>query len=606
MACKDIISAIQHLPENLITNRIIWEGLKTGNIKLLNFLPDKYMKSHLIEMLLRYDKSERETFDLDLLLEGLRTKAVCERAVKGNAGNYKYVPDELKSTGMLRTVMPAVKDNFHFIPTVPPATWDAQAVYDAIKSFNSGNGYNYHNPYLNDEAEDVRRCYSKGKSIKFIQVLLTCVPEEIKNKAFYHGLFKDSIISVPDIDFITPTRFKNKRYYTLMAARAFQYVPPSKVDYNSLYTAIESRSLRRSAIFDDDSDYRKRIFEMMDDKMADLIAIMYPERFNRLPLKFLTSQRLYISIQKNPNCNDFCNLIPKKTDEKDQKQAELYDRMMSLLNKVICRMLIKINEPLPVFPAGVWDERFVDFCMKHGTEFEWFDQLPKELQTQEIVNAALEFDPENLEYVHRSFINSYMAMKLYRCGKSVKKHVPKEFLEQFKEDTGLNEKFFGGEITYLEMRDNKDYRMEDVYFQSGNSFIGFHRPGGSHGSYKLVMTKPAANGQAPTLLFDKFIKTFHINWLEKMIADNESGFMKPTVIKSYRHLQFLNYYDVEKDVLKNGVQIYRNTFRGETIGFVALRDDELIFEAERDDLFQYFEEEETKLPESIVAETSMV
>lgn len=471
MANKNIILAIEYLPEHYITKEMVWDALKTGDIDLLDHLPSKYMKPHLINMLLRYDKSKSSSFDLDKIPEICRTKNICERAVLASIENYKYVPDSLKSTDMLHKVSALMNRYLDYLPIIPASTWDKKSLYNAIEALIKENGYSYFNDWSHSGLQDVRTSHSKTNSLMLIQILLTYVPNEVKTKAFYHGLFEHSRLTVPDIDLITPLRCKNKKYYNLMAAKNFKYVPVKKIDYKGLYTAIESGSLGSNTIFNNTSDYHKRIFEVMDDKMADLIARKHPDKSSYLPDKFLTSKRFAKTIHANPNHYDFYKLVTNLSKITDKNEKKRVLKIQSIINKGISRMLVKGNKALPEFPRAVWDERLVDYCMKHGTKFRWFEIMPVEFQTQEIVNAAVEYDPNNLRYVHHSYKNSYMAMKLFRIKESINRYIPVEYFTQFREDTGLSDRFFGGEVTYIQMRENKDIRKQNIYFQSGNSFF---------------------------------------------------------------------------------------------------------------------------------------
>lgn len=586
----NIVEALKYLPEHYVTRHMVWEGLKTGNIELLDYLPEKFLKPHLANMLFRYDKSKSNSFVLERIPENVRTQNICDKAVEGDEDNYEYVPEKFRTTKMLRKVMPSIRDNFNFIQLIPIDTWDTKAVYDGVESLYKDrySGYSSNSYFSQEKIQDVRKSHSKVDKIMLIQIMLTYVPQHIKNKAFYHGLFNKSSLTVPDIDLLTPLKHKNKRYYSLMASKAFQYVPVNKIGYNGLYTAIESGSLPWYAIFRESSDYHKRIFEVMDDKMADLIAQKHPDYFEQLPEKFLTSERLSHCIETNPNHRDFYLLVDDLSSIKDKKEKALTKKIQNLLTTDICKMLVSRNMKLPEFPKVVWEQSFVDYCMEHGNKYYWFGQMPKEFQTQEMVNTVLEVDANKVKFVHRSFLNSYMAMQLYRKDTGLKQYLPKEFFKQFRDDTGLDDRFFGGEKDYFHI---KDIRAENTYFQIGNSFFGLYKENGAN---KLIMTKPPANGKAPKEVFNVTIKTFSKTWLEKNILDNDPDYYKPDVPKEFRHLQYSNYYSVEKDIEKDGVQVYKNKFRDATIGYVALREDEdgeheLIFEVKRDDLFQYFE-----------------
>lgn len=70
-------------------------------------------------------------------------------------------------------------------------------------------------------------------------------------------------------------------------------------------------------------------------------------------------------------------------------------------------------------------------------------------------------------------------------------------------------------------------------------------------------------------MFESPIGTFHTTWLEKLIADNDASFVKPSVPKELKPYQFNGYYTVEKVGEEDGVAIYANELLEERVFYTA-------------------------------------
>ena len=80
----DIYDAINSLPDELITPEIYKAGIKEGNIKLLDLLPEEYLTEDNINAILdsENNKYSWHTFSLSAIPEKARTQKVCEIAVE--------------------------------------------------------------------------------------------------------------------------------------------------------------------------------------------------------------------------------------------------------------------------------------------------------------------------------------------------------------------------------------------------------------------------------------------------------------------------------------------------------------------------------------------
>jgi hypothetical protein len=196
--------------------------------------------------------------------------------------------------------------------------------------------------------------------------------------------------------------------------------------------------------------------------------------------------------------------------------------------------------------------------------------MPTEFQTPKNTQAAFDYNSYNIRYFLKRFITPAMAKSVYRenyynCW------VPKHFISEFVKQTGLSEKFYGGERSLLTLKNNhEDY----TYCKIGNTYIGFYYTDKYNpNTARLIMTRAESRYCKPSRVFECSVSTFHRTWLEKIVAENDPLFEKPKVDKSLRAVQALGYYGVEKIKDIKRTEIFRNTFLGETIGYCARRRD---------------------------------
>ncbi|KAA6302808.1 MAG: hypothetical protein EZS26_000978 [Candidatus Ordinivivax streblomastigis] len=564
---KSITTAIENLPEELLTPQIVEAGIQEGEIELLNFLPPTYLTADNINRLVSSDKYSWRGFDLARVPVTCRNQAVCDCAVKKSINNYRHVPDKLKSHSMSEELMKLASKNIGLLEFIPEKDWSNEFVYKGICSIYGESSYNYNSRgrgyYSSNES-------NTNEKMRLIQILLSFAPRKIKNSKFYLGLFTHTKMSGANIQFLIPNKYKHDEYYRLLAGRDFSLIPQEKYSYEIFLSALGDKgTLSLYDVFKKEN-LKEKIMAVMDDVIADAIMKKAPQYFDSLPKQFQTVSRLLFTIDNHKDYYHYDNLI------KDKK----------LLTKSVCKVLVKLNNNLPVFPDEIWNEDFVKFCMKITGSFYWFEQMPQRLQTQDMVNKAVEYSGYNVQYAHPSFINSHIAMKLYRKDGNLKKYLPSRFFTDFTATTGLPEEFFGGECSFLEL---KEKRKEYTYCQIGNTYIGFYTDGRySNSSSFVIMTRLSLDDGQPQVVFNRRVGSFHKTWLEKQIADYDREFEKPAVSKMYKEVQLSPYYGVEPAGVKDDVQIFRNTFRGETVAFVAKRGERIESGNTREEAIEYF------------------
>lgn len=551
---KSICTAISNLPPALLTEEIINAAIKEGDIKLLDCLPQNYLTSEVVEGLISCNEKSYSSFSLDNIPQERRTVIVCNYAVKKDLDNFSYVPVNLINGNMLSTLMASAKEAFKYLPLIPCHLWTREIVYMGIASlcYNRNSHYNYGRAhyYVND---------SDSEKLKLIQILLSYVPQNIKTHGFYLGLFNHKELTVENIDFLTPKKFKQGKYYTLMAERCFHLVPQSAYCYDIFMSALGPQG---TSDIHSLKDIEKNIINCMDGRMADVIISKTPTYFKKLPSKFKTERKLITAINKGDNYYDH-SLIDEKED-------------IALLTEKVCKAYVANTTYLPNFPKSIWTKGFINYCKEHAKGVSWFEQLPKELQTVDIVEYVVNKWYHNIRYARKELISLSLAIKLHRkelestysCG--LKEYIPENFYDDFVNMTGLPADFMGGEVSFNSL---KNGRQNYTYCKLGNAYLGFYNSCNITG---LIMTLRTPNQIRPTTVFDKRIGTYHNTWLEKMVADYYCNFTKPKVSSSLKKLQGNSYYDIVLHEKKDGYEIYRNTFLEGTVNYVAIKGEEIL------------------------------
>jgi hypothetical protein len=565
---KSITTAIEYLPEELVTPEIVAAALKESDVKLLNFLPQRFLTEENISTLVENDKSYWGHFDLEKIPLSCRSQAVCICAVKKFRDNYRHVPGEFKTPAMLDGLMDNVHNSFYLLEFVPGEHWNRESIYKGISRLyrESGNSHSYgrstsYSSYTGNS----------DRTLKQVQVLLSFVPRSVPDRSFYHGLFRLEALPAKDAAFLTPAKYRNNHFYLLLAQKDFSLVPEKKYSYGIFMAALDERGrLSPSDIFEK-QHIREAALPLMDNAMADALVRKGAQSFSQLPGSFQTAERLLLTVESHPDCRYFHSMI----------------KSPSLLTEEVCKALVKSGHELPEFPESIWNEPFIAFCVENPGSYEWFKQMPKHFQTQETVNAAVKYWEYNVRYAHPAFISSRLAMELFRRDGKVKKYLPEKYFIDFVQTTGLPEEFFGGETTFMNLKENRPHYS---YCQTGNTFIGYCTDGRySNAASFVILTRASSGGGQPQAVFNRRVGSFHKTWLEKMIADYDRDFVKPTVDKALKDVQPNLYCGVETAGVKDGVELFRITFRGETIAFAGRKGGEVLHRETREEVVAGFQ-----------------
>lgn len=552
---KEIYKAVANLPEELITPEIAAAAIAEGKIELLDYLPHKYLTGeNVIDIIEKnVDSYSYRCFSLSSLPENIRTKEVCEFAVKKDDSNIEAVPAALRSAKMLSKLLNTTKYNIKYLHLFPADVWTIELALSGVHNIYSETTSNY-GPRGGYHGTSTRT------DIKRVQILLSYVPRNLMNEQFYLGLFGQTRLSPGDIHTLTPERYKKKPYYTLMAQCNFDLVPVRFYDYDTIMEAIAKRkislvpSYRRENNITD--ELKAVVFREMDDVMADRAIDVEPEAFKYIPEQFQTPQRLITAINKSDRENVIIN-------------SETHSH---LLTKEVCMAYISKNRDIPTLPQSIWTPDFVEHCMSSGTTFKWFKQMPKQLQTAEIVCAALNYCTSHIEHIRIELLSLEQALAIYRRENYYRKFIPAMFIKDFENETGLNSDFVGGELSYAMFREKREM---NTYCKVGNSFLSISK-GGYNSPVVITMTRRTPQSFRPVVVFTQSIDTYHTTWLEKMIADYDPSFVKPTVSKALKPYQVNGYFSLKKVGSEYDADIYANILLGEQMYFATMIEGEVV------------------------------
>lgn len=547
-----IYEAIKILPGHLLTQAIVDAAVEEGRIELLDCLPKQFMTSAIVHSIVEKNADSYGNFSLESIPQEYRTREVCECAVAKDVRNIGHVPVSLRSNAMLRHLAGyALSSNLHLLPLIPAGCWDSEAAYKGVATLSKGeSSYNrgrYHS--------------SSYVDYKSIQLFLSYVPKKIKNGRFYRSLFGISSLSVKDLEFLIPDHHKQGDYYLLVARKDFSYVPAGKYGYAVFMEAMGKQGRTTFWELQRDKEICAKLYEVMDDAMAGHIISRWPKVFSDLPDQFRTENRLLLAIETN-NDHTYGGFIDT-------------DKDTGLLTYKVCKALVKKDRGYGKIPARVWTQDFVDFCVRECPSHSWFGQMPKQFQTQDIVNAAIDTSIYKIEHADSRFITEEIAMKAYRqldrneLKDTFHKYVPSAYLNDFVQTTGLPEEFFGGEAgSYGDFREKRENYS---YCRMGHVYIGYfiERINYSLSYHRIIMTRRSPESIRPGTVFNRIAGTFHKTWLEKMIADYDPAFDKPVLQKGLKKYQLNPYFDVRTYMEIDGCKTYMNLLFGAGVSYAA-------------------------------------
>lgn len=592
---KKIYEAVENLPEELITPEIAAAAIEEGHIELLDTLPHKYLTGEVIMSIIGNKRNEYSWrgFDLENLPKHLRAKEVCEYAIKKSVENILHTPSEHLSTEMLSTLLDSTERNLKYLHLFPDNIWTVELLTKGATNIYSktteqrGPRGGYHG-------------YKTTTDLKPVIIFMSYVPDALKAKAFYLSLF-DSKMSADDINELTPSIYKDKEYWLKVAAKDFDVIPERCYDYEIMLIAIESNKLEispnyRYSYYPKDRDMhlievaafeklQGKIFKVMDDAMADAVIKVHPEDFKHLPERYRTPERLILAIQST----DRDTIIGVEGNEQ-------------LYTEEVCKAYIYRNKDVPKLPITIWTPAFIDCCVTYGTFFQWFDQLPQELQTQEIADKAMNYALSNARHIRPEFISLERAIQLYRDGDDCswrsnhyQECVPAHYLKDFCNETGLDEKYFGGELSYSQFRER---RKSYTYCRIGHSFIAYRDDSDYRTkSYVVTLTRRTPSSFKPVQVFENFVQTFHSTWLEKIIAEYDRTYNKPTIGKALKPYSINPYFSLKKVTTIDGAEVYANNILGGTAYYTAIVGDDRLQTSSLEDM----REELTPIEEDVAA-----
>lgn len=534
---KSIKVALEYLPEEFVTQEMVNEAVKCKDVEVLSYIPQRFLNTQLIEQVIANCDNCWHSFKLKHIPEECRTESVCTYAVKKSWRNIYAVPTHIMTREMALKVVQNCAGDLDILSAIPAHIWDNELAIEAMVSL-IGN---------------VHRIGDYTNAIMRVEIVLGYLPASLKTQELFTAMLQREALDVLCVDRATPTKFKNKLYYQYLAKRDLSMVPHKYISYEVLYAAVFSEHNNKVH-----NEYvLGHYLHLLDDRLADQLVRRYAYAFKTLPDKFRTAKRLVLALDSSSR--DSYTLINTE-DSKDSR----------LLTVEVCKAFVRRGGSCPTFPQKVWTRKFVEYCEENCKSYQWFEQMPTEFQTPKNTQAAFDYNSYNIRYFLKRFITPAMAKSVYRenyynCW------VPKHFISEFVKQTGLSEKFYGGERPLLTLKNNhEDY----TYCKIGNTYIGFYYTDKYNpNTARLIMTRAESRYCKPSRVFECGVSTFHRTWLEKIVAENDPLFEKPKVDKSLRAVQALGYYGVEKIKDIKRTEIFRNTFLGETIGYCARRRD---------------------------------
>ena len=570
---KQIYKAVANLPEALITLEIANAAIEEANIELLDTLPHKYLTSDVILKIIeknnegyRWDK-----FDLSNIPENLRTNQVCEFAVAKDTDNITSVPREHISSAMLSSMVKQAEPNMRFLHLFPETLWTAEQVYVAIRNI-------YSNTYTKYGPRGGYHGNATSYHIDKVQIFLSYVPKRIKNEKFYISLF-DTDLTVEDILLITPDKHKREAFYNRVAGGKFNLVPIKFYSYDTFISALRKNRISFEPPYsyrgdnvserEEHKELMQKLFSMMDAAMADVVIDVMPDKFLSLPTKFQSESRLIKAIESHKNS--------------DPVQINI-DYQPQMFTTAVCKAYVRAKRKMPIFPLYIWTAEFVQYCLENGNQHYWVEKMPTELQTQEVADTILSETPYNIKYIRPEFVSLEVAQKIYREETSSRQYIPKCYLDDFKNETGLEEEFFGGDVTLSTLRNT---RPNYSYCRLGHNILAFIDESNYRSkSYKLRLMRRTPGSFRPVQIFERQIETFHTTWLEKMIADNDASFKKPAPhSKSEKPYAYNPYYALKKIEEYKGAMIYSNYLLGERVLYSTITSNgEICFNPSLDDI----------------------
>lgn len=564
MRSIDITTAISHLPEHLVTDEMLLLAADEHNPELIQYLPPSYRTADMFNRIFISGNNSNwwVKWNLQEIPEECRTYEICLRAMKCKADNFKHVPEALRRDEIVMAVVSS-PCSMALLPLIPPSSWNRENVTALLRSLSRKFSENFNN---------------RG-ALSYIQVALTFIPHKLRRLELYLHLLKESILSPNAIHTITPSKYKTRKYYLALVEKDFRLVPQKEFDYEMFDKVLHGAKKQAGDLFSD-KGLADRFMECVDHRLANKIVSNYPAGFSMLPKPFQSPKRLLAAMQHDPQDHNFRYCFRTVTNPK-------------LFTRKVCEFLVQKYYNIPQLPLKIWTPGFVEYCTKHSRYLSWLEQVPRHLITWEVGERVFREGYAFAGCLPLHHITPERAKLLFRNSPATRECIPSHYLKGFSSYTGLPESFFGGEVPLSEL---KKKRQGNTYCKlNPTTYLGFYTQGFSCTVHRVIMTRAENRYMPARLVFDKPVSSsFHKTWLEKMVMENDPQFVKPKTDRSLADVQACKYYDVRPLESRNGFEVFRNTFLGQTMCYCSRKDGVICQADTLEELFGKLSPQETE------------
>lgn len=95
MGHRNIVSAIEWLPEHLFTEEIVEAATESEEIEVLNHIPGRFLTPERIGRIIAGCTESWHSFELRNIPEACRSEAVCDYAMRKKTKNITAVPEAM-------------------------------------------------------------------------------------------------------------------------------------------------------------------------------------------------------------------------------------------------------------------------------------------------------------------------------------------------------------------------------------------------------------------------------------------------------------------------------------------------------------------------------
>ena len=525
---KDIVQAISNLPEDMVTSEMVALALEANNPRLINVVPRRFITAELLEKLIPHASLFRR-FCLAKVPSELYTQQVCDAAFQCDAANFPVIPDSFKTAAMVEQIVDEPIGGLWLLPFIPEHLWTDKVIGKGI--------------------DKISKSEREGATVERLHIFLHYVPRRIRTWGFFKRLMRSDALTAGWMPLVIPRKYQNQTYYVAWGAKDITQVPLQRIDKKVALSALNHG--HGYLMLSDNRKYSELLASMMNEDMADTVVQKSPGAFEYLPKAFRTDKRLSLAVKNckfHPHMSNLCKIAMSE----------------NLLSSQVCKAFVRRDSSCPIFPADIWDQAFVDYCVRYGKSLEWYAQMPRQFMTRQIADLVLAKSPRGIKEIPEQFISLPVAQRIYREDRDNRTYLPDQYFADFQVLTGLPEDFFGGEVSFKEL---KKHEVSGIYCHLGNLYFGFIKIGRYQPECRLIMRQKIAGVETPELVFDKPVSSFSQNWLEKIVAENDPSFVKPDVGKPFKRLQGSPYYNVFPIESEHGTRVWKRTFCGFAIEY---------------------------------------